>query len=73
MHGTRVSEMSRTNAAEIRRLIDQAVDDLISAVEAGKSSKLKAYLAMVGRFHRYSLRNILLMASQRPDASFVAG
>jgi len=59
--------------AAVRKLTQQAIDDLVAAVEAGKSDRLKAYLAMLGRFHRYSFGNVLLIASQRPDATFVAG
>lgn len=59
--------------ARVRKLTRQAMDDLVATVEAGKSDQLKAYLGMVGRFHRYSFGNVLLIASQRPGATFVAG
>ena len=49
------------------------MDELVAAVEAGKSEQLRAYLAMMGRFHRYSLGNQLLISFQRPDATRVAG
>ena len=55
------------------RLASEAMEELISAVEAGKSERLKAYLAMLGRFHRYSVGNILLIHFERPDATRVAG
>ena len=54
-------------------MADKAMEELISAVENGESQKLTAYLAMLGRFHRYSLGNVLLIASQRPGATRVAG
>ena len=41
----------------------------MAAVEAGESEKLKAYLAMMGRSHRYSLGNQLLIRFQRPGGS----
>jgi antirestriction protein ArdC len=40
---------------------------------AGRSEALKNYLAAMGRFRRYSWGNILLIASQRPTATHVAG
>ena len=49
------------------------MDELITAVESGQSEQLKTYLAMMGRFHRYSLGNQMLIHFQRPDATRVAG
>jgi len=43
------------------------------ALDDGHSESLKAYLAMLGRFHRYSLGNVILIALQRSDATRVAG
>jgi len=34
---------------------------------------LRNYLAAMARFHRYSLHNLILIVSQRPDATRVAG
>ncbi|MCO6439381.1 MAG: ImmA/IrrE family metallo-endopeptidase [Phycisphaerae bacterium] len=68
---------STNRAAEKRRqaksLIDGALNDLAGALEQGKSQTLVAYLATIARFHRYSFGNIMLIASQRPDATHVAG
>jgi hypothetical protein len=41
-------------------------------LDAAHSEALAAYLKAIGRFHRYSLHNVLLIASQKPDASYVA-
>jgi len=57
----------------IRRLVDGATADLMSALERGQSERLTEYLAAMGRFHEYSLGNALLIAVQRPDARRVAG
>jgi len=43
------------------------------ALDDGQSESLKKYLAMLGRFHRYSLGNVILIALQRSDATRVAG
>ena len=61
----------RTNRA--RKISEQAFNKLIEAVEAGKSDKLIEYLKVMGRFHRYSAMNSLLIGFQFPDATHVAG
>ena len=43
------------------------------ALDDGYSDSLKAYLAMLSRFHRYSISNVILIGLQRPDATRVAG
>src|SRR5258707_7036206 len=39
----------------------------------GQSEALKTYLRVMSRFHHYSWGNILLIYSQRPDATHIAG
>lgn len=39
---------------QAKQLTEQALDQLIQALEAGKSEVLKAYLATMSRFHKYS-------------------
>ena len=46
---------------------------LIAQLEAGHSEGLTAYLSAIGKFHHYSLGNILEIARQKPDATHVAG
>jgi hypothetical protein len=58
---------------QAKQLTEQALDKLVQALEAGKSETLKAYLATMSRFHRYSFGNIMLIAFQRPSATRVAG
>ena len=58
---------------QIRKMASQAMDELVAAVEAGHSEKLKTYLATMGRFHNYSFGNQLLIGLQRPSATRVAG
>ena len=52
---------------------EQGIDELIKALEQGKSDTLVKYLEFLGRFHEYSFRNCLLICMQRPDATHVAG
>jgi len=58
---------------QIKEITDRAAEELVAALQAGQSEALAAYLKAIGRFHRYSLHNVLLIASQRPNASYVAG
>src|SRR5579863_9637647 len=58
---------------QAKQLSESAIAKLMDALERGQSEALKLYLAMMSRFHRYSWGNILLIYSQRPDASHVAG
>ncbi len=56
-----------------KKMVDNAIGALASALEEGESDTLKAYLAAMGRFHRYSLGNAMLIAFARPGATRVAG
>lgn len=60
-------------AEQIKEITDRATEQLAAALQAGCSEALTAYLKAIGRFHRYSLHNVLLIASQKPNASYVAG
>ena len=56
-----------------QELVKASIDALIEALEAGHSEALSAYLTAMSQFHNYSFQNILLIASQRPTATRVAG
>src|SRR5690242_13437193 len=58
---------------KIRKMAEEALTRLSSDLEAGKSENLRHYLETMGRFHHYSWGNVLLIHSQRPDATHVAG
>ncbi len=58
---------------QAKALSESAIARLMDALERGHSEALKLYLAVMSRFHRYSWGNILLIYSQRPDATHVAG
>ncbi len=57
----------------IKTMCKEAIEDLIAAVEAGKSETLVRYLKTMARFHHYSISNQILIYSQKPNASRVAG
>ncbi|MGC2149204.1 MAG: ArdC family protein [Candidatus Acidiferrales bacterium] len=61
------------NSENIKTVTSQAIEQLITALNEGRSETLTQYLTAIGRFHRYSLRNVMLIASQKPSATHVAG
>lgn len=50
-----------------------ALAELEESLRNGKSEILERYLQVLGRFHNYSYRNLLLIVAQRPEATQVAG
>jgi hypothetical protein len=56
-----------------QQLISQNVHHLIEQLQNGKSEALISYLCAMARFHKYSFGNVLLIATQRSDATRVAG
>jgi antirestriction protein ArdC len=66
-----LKDSSRTKNNQ--ELVKASIDALVKALEAGHSEALSAYLTAMAQFHNYSFQNILLIASQRPTATKVAG
>ena len=59
---------------ELRKRIDDSLDILAKSVdEVRVSETFRAFLTVQARFHKYSWCNSLLIPSQRPDATRVAG
>lgn len=58
---------------QAKSLSEDAITRLMEALEQGQSDALKTYLQVMSRFHRYSWGNILLIYSQQPQATRVAG
>lgn len=52
---------------------EKGIEELIAALEQGKSEALVLFLEFQARFHQYSFRNCLLIAMQNPSATYVAG
>ncbi len=52
---------------EITNRLEQGIQDLFD------SDRFKEYLRVMSKFHDYSFNNTLLIAMQKPDATFVAG
>jgi antirestriction protein ArdC len=57
---------------QAKSLSETAIAKLMDALERGQSDALKTYLSVMSRFHRYSWGNILLIYSQKPDATRIA-
>jgi hypothetical protein len=58
---------------QAKEVVSKALQHLSESLRQGQSELLRNYLAAMGKFHRYSATNILLIATQRPDATRVAG
>ena len=61
------------NLEQLKKMTTSSIEELAASLSAGRSEALNNYLATMGRFHRYSLHNVMLIALQRPTASHVAG
>ena len=58
---------------QAKQIASNAIEQLRQALETGHSERLKEYLAAMARFRRYSWGNVVLIASQKPNATHVAG
>jgi antirestriction protein ArdC len=58
---------------QAKQIASNAIEQLRQALEGGHSERLKEYLAAMARFRRYSWHNVMLIASQNPTATHVAG
>jgi antirestriction protein ArdC len=58
---------------QAKQIASNAIEQLRQALEAGHSERLNDYLAAMARFRRYSWGNVMLIASQNPNATHVAG
>ena len=58
---------------QAKQIASNAIEQLRQALEGGHSERLKEYLAAMARFRRYSWGNVMLIASQKPNATHVAG
>ena len=58
---------------QAKELTDGALSQLMEALAQGRSKALANYLRIMSRFHKYSWGNCLLIYSQRPQATQVAG
>ena len=58
---------------DAKQLVSEGLEQLNQALASGRSETLTRYLAVMGRFHRYSFGNVMLILMQRENATHVAG
>lgn len=64
----------QNDTTTMRARIESTIDELAAETDALKQSELfQNYLTFRAAFHRYSFTNSILIFSQRPDATLVAG
>jgi hypothetical protein len=61
------------NSESIKKVTNQAIEQLVEALNAGHSEALTRYLGAIARFRTYSFLNVLLILKACPNASRVAG
>lgn len=64
---------SKSKIKSVRQVIRAGVETLAHDIETGHPEVLAEYLKAMARFHTYSFGNVLLIATQRPTATQVAG
>ncbi|MDP9358745.1 MAG: ArdC-like ssDNA-binding domain-containing protein [Chloroflexota bacterium] len=70
---TQPTPTRQERAAQMASTVDAAFERLAEQLAAGHTEAYLQFLAFHARFHRYSPANALLILSQRPDATRVAG
>lgn len=58
---------------EALNVVQAGLKELNQALRRGQSEQMRRYLSAMARFHRYSYGNVLLIFSQMPEATHVAG
>jgi len=61
------------NSESIKKVTNQAIEQLAQVLNAGHSEALTKYLAAMAKFRAYSFLNVLLILKACPNASRVAG
>jgi hypothetical protein len=56
-----------------QQVIRENLQALVRQLEAGHSEALTAFLNAMGAFRHYSFGNVLMIATQKPEATRVAG
>jgi hypothetical protein len=58
---------------QAKQIAETAIQQLAESLERGHSEELRNYLTAMAKLPKYSLNNLMLILSQRPDATRVAG
>jgi hypothetical protein len=68
------NENKPSAANQLKASINESLKRLAEAVDGQQASEeMQRYLDLLARFHKYSWRNVLLIALAKPEASLVAG
>ena len=63
-----------SNQKSTKERVDERLAQIQNAMEnISSSEEFKKYLETMGKFHNYSLNNIILITLQKPESTFVAG
>ena len=61
------------NGSPLLKMVKDGLDRLADELAQGHTEAFLDYLKAMGRFHRYSSRNTMLIWMQKPEATLVAG
>src|SRR5947199_7190333 len=64
---------SKDRIKSVRQVVRAGIELLAHDIESGHPEVLSECLRAMARFHTYSFGNVLLVATQRPTATQVAG
>src|SRR5690349_4599574 len=67
-----VTPQQEARAAALKQTIDDAIERLAEQLAQGHTEDYRKLMRFWSKFHRYSHGNVLLILSQRPDATQVA-
>src|SRR5205085_2823786 len=70
--GLKMLVTSKRKTESTQELVNASIQVLIDALESGHSEVLTSYLKAMAKFRNYSFGNILLIATQKPNATQVA-
>lgn len=58
----------QNNRERLKEITDRIEAGIQEMFQSGNVKKYEAYLRTMGRFHRYSVNNVMLILMQRPDS-----
>lgn len=67
------SNATASGTTSQQQVIRENLQSLVQQLEAGHSEALTAFLNAMGAFRQYSFGNVLMIATQKPEATRVAG
>jgi len=74
MQNAKQNQEARVKRAKAcQNLINKSIDKLAEQLEQGYSEAMQRYLKAMSHFHTYSLSNMFLIMSQKPEATHIAG